>query len=70
MTATYSLCYGQEIDPFLKVCNLIIFSIPRALFSPCRNQATPGAEADVVRGQGNIHVPNMGNSSETHKMLK
>lgn len=68
MTATYSLCYGQEIDPFLKVCN-IIFPLP-GVFSSCQSQLTPGAAVDAVRGQGKRHVPYMGKSSGMYKPLK
>lgn len=70
MTATYALCYGQEIDPFLKICNPIIFPLPWVLFSPCQSQVTPGAAADAVRGQGKIHVPYTGKSSGMYKPLK
>jgi len=33
-------------------------------------RVTPGAAEDAVKGQGQIHVPCMENSSGTYKLLK
>lgn len=75
MTAIYLLCYGQELDPFQKVCMYPSY-FPYSpghheSYSLCAGtRVTPGATADAVRGQGQVHVPCMENSSGTYKPLK